>query len=254
MESKYTIYSATSLDTGKKYIGCTSLTLEKRKAYHIADSKKKNINFRFYKALKQFDYNFEWEILEEGLSQKDAHEREKFYIQKFNTFHDGYNCTYGGNGFTGTIEGKNSIIKNLKKYHENPETRLKHSLERGGGEVFVFETNGTFLKRFDTQIDCCEELGVLKPQVCYCLKGKRKSHKGFVFSKTKEFPFKITNYDYVKRNPILVYKNGQYIGSWDSEKSCAKDLSISRGQIRWMIQGKLKSPPKHPYTFLKGGI
>ena len=49
------------------------------------------------KAIKKYGWeNFTHEILEKGLSLKKAWEREKYYINKFDSFGNGYNADEGG--------------------------------------------------------------------------------------------------------------------------------------------------------------
>ena len=84
------IYKATNEINGKSYIGQTSRSLEDRKKNHL----NANDNLYFHNALKK--YNFQWTILENNISEKELHIKEKKYIQKYNTYKNGYNMTPGG--------------------------------------------------------------------------------------------------------------------------------------------------------------
>lgn len=95
----YTIYKVTNITNNKCYIGLTSRDFETRRYEHIYESKSESV-FKFHQALRKYSYdNFRWEILESGLeSIKMANEREIFYIDKFNSYRNGYNMTKGGGG------------------------------------------------------------------------------------------------------------------------------------------------------------
>lgn len=80
----------------KKYIGITS-NEEIRKYQHRENYKKKNTTF--YNAISKYGYsNFYYKILETNLSREDACKMEINYIEKFNTYYNGYNDTFGGDG------------------------------------------------------------------------------------------------------------------------------------------------------------
>ncbi len=91
------IYCATNNLNNKKYIGQTKHSLDLRKSEHINEAKR-NKGFYFHKALRKYSFNFAWEILEVCLTQNQTDEREKFYIDFFDTFNSekGYNLTSGG--------------------------------------------------------------------------------------------------------------------------------------------------------------
>jgi group I intron endonuclease len=90
------IYCYHCITTGKKYIGKT-LYERKRKEdhkYNVSNGK----FTKFYNAVRKYGWgNFVYgiiEIIEPNLLE----EKEKFYIEKYNTFDSGYNMTIGGDG------------------------------------------------------------------------------------------------------------------------------------------------------------
>lgn len=86
---------------GKRYIGQTIRFLKDRiyHHYYTANNKKSP---RYYtkicNALRKYKREeVEWIIFEKGISsQKTINELERFYIEKYDTFKSGYNCTTGG--------------------------------------------------------------------------------------------------------------------------------------------------------------
>lgn len=95
------IYKIINDINGKIYIGKTNLTIEKRWKQHIKDSSKPNIQHRpLYKAIQKYGIEH-FHIKEiEQCSVKDASKREKYWIEYYNTFKNGYNATIGGDGKT----------------------------------------------------------------------------------------------------------------------------------------------------------
>ena len=93
------IYKIINLINGKEYIGKTSLTIEERFKQHIKNSKRKSFEKRpLYDAMNK--YGIENFIVEE-VEQCDndlLNEKEEYWIDYYNTFHNGYNATKGGDG------------------------------------------------------------------------------------------------------------------------------------------------------------
>lgn len=93
------IYCITNNVNNKKYIGKTLKTVEKRWKEHLNDYKKQRHEKRaLYDAMKKYGVeNFQVETIGE-FPNEILEEKEIFYIQKFKTYHFGYNLTYGGDG------------------------------------------------------------------------------------------------------------------------------------------------------------
>ena len=86
------IYSYTNRNTGKKYIGQT-IHPEQRKRNHLHEATVKGSDYYFHRSIRKHGWDaFDYEVLEEGIEQKDLNDRESFYIEKYNTiWPDGYN-------------------------------------------------------------------------------------------------------------------------------------------------------------------
>lgn len=93
------IYKIINQINQKVYIGQTKISIEIRFKQHLNDAKrKKNVNRRISKAIKEYGKeNFQIELLEECPNNL-LNEREKYWIKKYNSFYDGYNATLGGEG------------------------------------------------------------------------------------------------------------------------------------------------------------
>ena len=83
----------------KVYIGKTKLSIEKRFKQHYEDSKKRNKENRpLYKAINKYGINhFSIQLIEE-CSEEIASDREKYWIDFYKGYTNGYNATLGGDG------------------------------------------------------------------------------------------------------------------------------------------------------------
>jgi len=121
---KSLIYKHTCTITNKSYIGQTTKTLEQRFKEHLNDSVGGS-STHFHKALRKYGKeNFISEILEDNIKiASDINSkttlqdlREIHYIEKHDTFSNGYNMTGGGSiriGYKPSEETKVKISKSL---------------------------------------------------------------------------------------------------------------------------------------------
>jgi group I intron endonuclease len=107
----YYVYRHVS-PSGKSYIGITKQKPERRFqngfGYKTQDS--------FFRAIAKYGWdNFTHEILEEGLTEKEACEKEAYYIDLYNSFSpNGYNTREGG------ISGRNKVTPIIQYYQDKP--------------------------------------------------------------------------------------------------------------------------------------
>lgn len=105
------IYCFTNKINNKKYIG-QSINIEERYKAHKYNYSKNNTCF--YKAINEYGWdNFSFKVLEQCLI-KELNDKEKYWIQYFDSFNNGYNSTSGTQG---------------EHYEVKEESRLKHSGE-----------------------------------------------------------------------------------------------------------------------------
>lgn len=167
-----------------KYIGKTYLTIEQRWKQHCKDSKRKEFQHRpLYKALNKYGLN-NFSIQEIEYTE-NCEDREKYWIAYYNTYHDGYNATLGGDGtlyFEYTDEeviNKYSELLNVQEtanfFHCDKDTiskRLKNNgiiVPKGGNiyslnkswvakRVFQYDLNNQFIQSFDSMKQAAEWL------------------------------------------------------------------------------------------------
>ena len=114
----------------KYYVGQTIGTMEQRagkdgKNYGWTDP---NYNSKFANSIRKWGWDaFEGRVLEE-VYKEDLNELEKFYIEQFDSFKNGYNSTLGGEGTRGynhNKESKKRISIATKNRYKDPEERKK---------------------------------------------------------------------------------------------------------------------------------
>lgn len=91
------IYKYINLINGKIYIGQTTQSLEQRHKKHLSQL---SDNTYFHRAIKKYGIeNFKMELIEDKIPFKELDNREKFWINYYESFYvygKGYNLTEGG--------------------------------------------------------------------------------------------------------------------------------------------------------------
>lgn len=200
------IYKITNLKNDKVYIGKTLYSVDYRWKQHIRDSKKERCENRpLYAAINKYGIeNFVIETIEECDGQI-ADEREKYWIEQYRSFKNGYNATIGGDGkpyldydlIINTYKITNSIVETAKICQCNEKTvslilKSQNILTLSSQEVnrnkygtFInqYDLQGNFIRSFPSVREAAKSLnkaGVSHiSDVC---KGKRKTAYGFKWS------------------------------------------------------------------------
>jgi group I intron endonuclease len=130
------IYCITSIINRKQYVGQTKSELNKRWKEHLYEAKKYNTR-PLYRALNKYGAsNFKIKILEECPIEK-LNDRESYWVEKLNTFNEGYNATSGGDYFEHSEETKDKIsvgMSNVERSDEwvnNVSKGLRNKIEKG---------------------------------------------------------------------------------------------------------------------------
>lgn len=200
-----TVYVITNTINGKKYVGVTTGSINKRFNEHIRDSRKERCNDRpLYSDINQYGVeNFTIQELEQ-CDDLDRFERESYWIDALDTHNNGYNFTYGGTGKQlydyRAIANKYielgcvtkvcefyccdpQTVRNACEYYEiNITTAQEHNkLEHSKQVAMLDKTNGYILTIFQSIKDAARYLGDIRKgqhitEVC---KGQRKSAYGY---------------------------------------------------------------------------
>lgn len=161
MNKEYSnIYIITNIINNKQYIGQTIKSIKQRFEQHLRNSENSDINrMPIHKAIKKYGKdNFKVELLER-VPLEEANTKEKYYINKYNTYHDGYNATLGGQEHFHKLDIDDEII--LKEYLRLRSTRkvgkllnIDHStvsnrLKAMGQEIFPQSINAYTINVYD---------------------------------------------------------------------------------------------------------
>lgn len=94
------IYIIRNSVNDKVYIGQTKMSLQKRFALHCKPStQKQKGNYKLYVAMKMYGTeNFNIELIEGDIPVENLDEKEIEYIEKFDSYVNGYNSNKGGKG------------------------------------------------------------------------------------------------------------------------------------------------------------
>lgn len=222
------IYCLTNLINNKKYIGQTITKLEYRINGHFSCANNKNNKTPICRAIRKYGKeNFEWVILDKAYTQEELDKKEIYWINYYNTYnHDGYNATLGGQ--------KNKINFICKKEREQyTSKKYKHPF-------LVFDLQGNYIKEIVNMCAFADEISTGAGNVFAVLSGKKNSIHGYILFYKDEFTKKKLRERIRKTNnkTFRVFDlNKNYIGSWNSQIECAKELNIHRGNISKCLIG-----------------
>lgn len=188
------IYKHTCKSTGKIYIGQTNNISARWKP-----SAYKNC-IKFYNAIQKYGWDdFEHEILESNLTLSEANEKEKYYINFYNSVENGYNLNYGGNsklaseetkqkmsdtrkGVPHSEEHSKSISEALKGYKQSEKHRKNNRMAQHRNPVKCIETG----EKYDSLAEAERKTGILAETISRQIRGMQKSTKGLHWEYIKD--------------------------------------------------------------------
>lgn len=116
------IYIIRNTVNDKVYIGQTTVDVKTRFSQHCKNSTIKNRHYKLYNAMKKYGKdNFYCDVLEKNVNINDLDDREIFFINKYNSFENGYNSTKGGDGRTINNEYDEKEIVRLYRSGESEQ-------------------------------------------------------------------------------------------------------------------------------------
>lgn len=158
------IYKCTCTETGKHYIGQTVQEFKNRKRDHIKSAlnpKDLGYDYHFHRAIRKYgEDKFVWDIIEtiESSDLKNLGETldilETSYIEKYDSYKNGYNSTPGGNSYT-------KCPKRVKVYEEN------------GSLIEILESYREVMKKYNISYSTVRNVCWKKNQKFAYINGKR---------------------------------------------------------------------------------
>lgn len=101
--------------------------------------------------------NFKREILEDNLTEKEAREKEQFYIQKYNSINQGFNLSKGGKGNQGV--------------HWSALSNQKNALAHGISGVMQYDLNNNQINQFNSVHEAGRQTGISYQAIWMACKG-----------------------------------------------------------------------------------
>lgn len=127
------IYKIVNKVNQKVYIGCTINSLEQRFYEHLYRCLKTDYNSKLYNSIKKYGQeNFEIILIEE-CDLSSIYETEKKYIKEYNSYDDGLNSTFGGEGCLGYIHSP-EIRKKISEGTKNGNSHKGKTYEQLYGD------------------------------------------------------------------------------------------------------------------------
>lgn len=116
------IYKISTSCSDKIYIGKTQQSIQNRYQEHIKQCRN-GVKYHLYNAMRKYGIDtFQIEIVEE-CNDNILDEREKYWIQCYDSFNNGYNMTLGGEGNT-LYDYENIVNKYLELENEKEVAKI----------------------------------------------------------------------------------------------------------------------------------
>lgn len=199
------IYKIVNIVNSKIYIGKTYSSIQERWKEHCKDYTRKNQENRpLYRAMNKYGIEkFYIEIVEEvDTLVNNLEERERYWIEYFNSFKKGYNATLGGDGrpyldydlIVDTykeLQNQKEVAQKLKISIESVRRALRNRnkniissseiiTNQFGTKVNQYDLNGIYIKTFPSLSAAAREVNTKGiSHISDVCKGKRKTAYGY---------------------------------------------------------------------------
>ena len=235
------IYKIENIHTKKVYIG-QSTNIEKRWQQHMLPSMRNNpnkptYNFKLYKAFRKYGLEaFQFSILEE-CSENELDEKERYWIEYYDSYKNGYNMTIGGKLSSEFYKETTKSMQGRKKYWV---------------QVDQYSLQGEYIRTFPNITMAVNNTeGISSPSTLIaCLKDRQKSYGGYLWRYHGQAPpnaYQDNRLGHTtssnKRSVNQYFKNGQFITSYESAHEAARQINKPKcaNHITECCQGKRKT-------------
>ena len=225
----YTVYKHTT-PSNKVYIGITAQGVENRwKGGHGYISQS-----YFFRAIVKYGWiNIKHEILYEGLSLKDAYEKEKELIKLYKATDPnfGYNISEGGDSFRG--EEVNKAISKGRNYGKEPKIFIPKGYL--GKPVIKYDYSDNVVDIFNTVAMAAYDVKMNKETFRYRL-------DNFGIYKTTNYYYKYKDPNKTRLRPVLMYDmDGNFLAEFDTQADAERVTGINNKNINAVCRGKKHS-------------
>ena len=179
----YRVYQYTFPD-GMIYIGATKNKVEQRRDQGYQHNK------RLQNAMRLAGWaNIRVVILADNLTQKEAFEKEKYFIELLDATNlaVGYNlsrggkATYAGLKHTDEYRQKMSRLYKGKTFSEKTLNRMKEAHKKERKAVVQYTLDGEQINYFESLHDAAKAVGVYPSNISRACKKEAKTCKGYVW-------------------------------------------------------------------------
>ena len=243
-----------NFSNGKVYIGQTN-NFTARRNQHLSDAKM-NVDYKIYRAMRKYNTTKDdFEIIESNIDSQDlANEREIYWIAFYDSYHNGYNSTPGGQTGSYCLGEKSHFaklseedvinirrIRYTKKYQRSEiwELYKKQISESAFGKVWNYESWKHILPELNT-----EELRTFYRQLRKNAKGDKNGRSKF----TNEEVYELRVLYYVEAIPFqeLLEKYGKGVNRTSLQKLLYgknyKEVAMPEKSEKWRKENKHPLP------------
>lgn len=204
------IYKITNDINNKIYIGFTARNLDIRFKEHLTD-RLRETERPLYRAMNKYGVEHFSIVLIEEVPDKDLQEREQYWITQYNSYHNGYNATIGGDGKPKL--NYNEVVELYNKYQNIREVARQLDVERTIIQDILHSRNipilpaalvtqqksGKCIAQLDLNTEeiintfpscraAAKALGVHPSGIARACKGERKSANGYKWKELDKRP------------------------------------------------------------------
>ena len=171
------------------------------------------------------------EVFDTANSMEELNEKEMYYIEKFNSYHNGYNHTLGGEGLLGV----------KPRYGKDNSSSIS---------VCQISPDGELIKVWDCIVDAMHSLGLERSHISSVCLGKRVTAAGYVWVYEKDYdpnkdykcrPFKRRS-GLGTRPVVLLSDDNQILEEYYSVNYAAECLGIGGTEVSRICKHIRKKP------------
>lgn len=205
-----------------RYVGKT-FTPKNRLSGHITECKNIEVNHHRARWIRSLLKKGKKPLLEivKICDEKDFEKYETYYIKKFKS----RKLTNSDENGQGNKNRKKEILKRISK--------------KLGKEVYQFNIEGIFIKKFDSVREAAKKLNLSHANISRCCNGLIKHTGGFIFKYEKVNVESIENPNAIRKVVVEIDGNGDEICRWNSLMDCSRSTGIDNGNLSRVCNGKI---------------